>query len=161
MTEATSAMSMGTALKTKGKTRRFMRNFPGFVYILIVYVLVGLLVPDTRAILFTVFGSYSLTTVEILYLLGTFTAMAELLRVSKPGIDNTIEALFMLGVGIVYLFLLMLGALRIPGFGIFGNTEFLMLTMISAFQVIMAFIINARTLKRTFDTSSAINDSDV
>ena len=67
----------------------------------------------------------------------------------------------MLGVGIVYLFLLMLGALRIPGFGIFGNTEFLMLTMISAFQVIMAFIINARTLKRTFDTSSAINDSDV
>ena len=36
-------------------------------------------------------------------------------------------------------------------FRIFDNTEFLVIVLLSVFQVILAFIINARTLKRTID----------
>ena len=152
---------MNAAAANKRKLRKHFKNIPGFAYVLFFFVLIGAFVPNMREILFTVFGSYSLTWVEVIYLIATFTAMGELLRVSKPGIDNTVEALIMLGIGIVYMLLFVFGAMGVPFLRIFSTTEFLMLVLISAFQIGMAFLINARTLKRTFDTSSAINDSDV
>jgi hypothetical protein len=161
MTDATEAIGMGTAAASKRRTRKVLKNIPGFAYVLLIFIMIGAFVPNMREILFTVFGSYSLTWVEVIYLIATFTAMGELLRVSKPGIDNTVEALVMLGIGIVFLLLFVFGAMGVPLLGMFSTTEFLMLVLISGFQIGMAFLINARTLKRTFDTSAAHNDSDV
>ncbi len=161
MTDTASTVGMTTATGTvrRRKSGKILKNIPGFAYVLVVFILIAAFVPNMRDILFS-FGSYALSWVEVVYLVATFTAMGELLRVSKPGIDNTVEALVMLAVGIVLLLLFVFGAMGVPFLGIFSTTEFLMLVLISAFQIGMAFLINARTLKRTFDTSSAINDSD-
>jgi hypothetical protein len=40
-------------------------------------------------------GEYHLSWVEILMVGGAMMAMAEQLRVSHPGVDNTIEAILM------------------------------------------------------------------
>ena len=117
--------------RRRGIARKVATWVTGFAYILILYVIIELTVSNVRNILFD-FGGYSLTWVEVMYLLATFVAMGELLRVSKPGIDNTREALAMLAVGIIYLVLFVLGAAGVGGFSIFSNTEFLMLMFISA-----------------------------
>jgi hypothetical protein len=76
-------------------------------------------------------------------------AIAEQLRVSHPGIDNTIEAILMVAVATIQVLLFALGAAGVWPLGIFNNTEFLMLTVISAAQSVVAILINARTLRRT------------
>jgi len=76
-------------------------------------------------------------------------AMAEQLRVSHPGIDNTIEAILMAAIAGVQVLLFALAAADVRPLGIFNNTEFLMLTLISMTQAIVAILINARTLRRT------------
>ena len=126
---------------------RFCNHLPWFTYLLLVYVVGQLLVEDPRSILFDV-GGYQLTWVEVLYLLATMAAMVELLKVSHPGINNTNDALLMMGAAMVYLVLFILGTASVVGFGVFNNTEFFMLLFISWVQVIMGFTINGRTLKR-------------
>lgn len=138
--------------RDKNQVGRFFAAFPLFAYLLVVFVVLQLTVPDMRANLFHI-GKYELTPVELLYISTIIIAMAELLRVSKPGVDNTQEAIFMLLVWIVYLVLFVLGATGMLGLGIFSNTEFVVLTVTSLTQVIVAFLINARTLKRTIDYS--------
>jgi hypothetical protein len=76
-------------------------------------------------------------------------AMAEQLRVSNPGVDNTIEALLMGAIAGVQVLLFALGTAGVKPLAIFNNTEFLMLTLISLTQAIVAVLINARTLRRT------------
>ena len=76
-------------------------------------------------------------------------AMAEQLRVSHPGIDNTIEAILMAAIAGAQVLLFALGAAGVTNLSIFNNTEFLMLTLISMTQAIVAILINARTLRRT------------
>ena len=49
----------------------------------------------------------------------------------------------------VQVLLFALGAAGVKDLGIFNNTEFLMLTLISMTQAIVAILINARTLRRT------------
>ncbi len=51
--------------------------------------------------------------------------------------------------GVVQVLLFALGAAGVRYLGIFNNTEFLMLTLISMTQAIVAILINARTLRRT------------
>ena len=75
--------------------------------------------------------------------------MAEQLRVSHPGVDNTIEAILMGAIASVQVLLFALGAAGVRPLAIFNNTEFLMLTVISMTQAIVAILINARTLRRT------------
>ncbi|MFP4171413.1 MAG: hypothetical protein ACLFV4_00725 [Candidatus Hydrogenedentota bacterium] len=120
---------------------------PWFTYLFLLYIILQVTVSDMRAVFLSV-GTYQLSWIEVLYLLATIVAMAELLKVSKPGINNTNEALFMLAVALVYLVVFVLGTAGINGFGIFNNTEFLMLLIISFTQVVMGFTINGRTLKR-------------
>jgi hypothetical protein len=148
-----SSIPASAAIRKPAYSRAVRRTFyiiPLFTFLLLFYVVIELSVENVRSVIFTV-GSYSLTWVEIIYLCATVMAMAELLRVSKPGIDNTKEALFMGGIWVVYLVLFLLGATRIEMLRIFNNTEFLILTLIGLSQVILAFMINARTLKRTID----------
>ena len=80
---------------------------------------------------------------------AAMVAMAEQLRVSHPGIDNTIEAIMMVAIAAAQVLLFALGAAGVGVLGIFNNTEFLMLTLISATQAVVAILINARTLRRT------------
>ena len=77
-------------------------------------------------------------------------AIAEQLKVSHPGIDNTIEAILMAAIAGVQL-LFALGAAGVAALGIFNNTEFLLLTLISMTQAVIGIWINARTMRRSID----------
>ena len=52
-------------------------------------------------------------------------------------------------VAALQVLLFALAAAGVRNLGIFNNTEFLMLTLISMTQAIVAILINARTLRRT------------
>ncbi len=153
------AGAAGTTVVTRTRRQKtknileYLGVVPWFTYLFVLYIVVQLAVTDMRGIFFSV-GTYQLSWVEVMYLMATMVAMAELLKVSKPGINNTTEALFMLAVGLVYLVAFLLGTVGTRGFGVFNNTEFLMLLVISWTQVVMGFTINGRTLKRAIGYAS-------
>jgi hypothetical protein len=124
------------------------RYIPGFLYILTLFIAGKFIFPDPRAVLIQ-WGEYHLSWVEVLMVGAAMMAMAEQLRVSSPGVDNTIDALLMGAMAGVQVLLFALGAAGVKPLAIFNNTEFLMLTLISLTQAIVAVLINARTLRRT------------
>ena len=124
------------------------RFIPLFLFIVILFILGHWTFSDPRHVLFTL-GSYSLSWIEVLLLISTVVALVEQMKVSHPGIDNTLEALTMLGMGVVQLVFLVLGAASVVGFKMFNTTEFLELTFISLAAAVVAILINARTLRRT------------
>jgi hypothetical protein len=121
---------------------------PGFLYILVLYVAGKFIFSDPRATLIQ-WGEYQLSWVEVLMVGAAMMAIAEQLRVSHPGIDNTVEAILMAALAAIQVLLFALGAADVTALGIFNNTEFLMLTLISITQAVVAILINARTLRRT------------
>jgi hypothetical protein len=131
-------------------TRRagLLRYTPGFLYILALFVAGRFVFADPRAILIQ-WGEYHLSWVEVLMVGAAMMAMAEQVRVSTPGLDNTIEALLMGAIAGVQVVLFALATAGVKPLAIFNNTEFLMLTLISLTQAIVAVLINARTLRRT------------
>ena len=131
-------------------TRRIspLKYVPGFLYILILFIAGKFIFADPRATLVQ-WGEYQLSWVEVLMVGAAMMAMAEQLRVSHPGVDNTIEAIMMGAVAGVQILLFALGAAGVRPLTIFNNTEFLMLTAISMTQAVVAILINARTLRRT------------
>ena len=131
-----------------------LRFVPGFLYILALYLLGKFMFPDPRATLIQ-WSEYQLTWVEVLMVGAAMMAIAEQLRVSHPGIDNTIEAILMVAVAAIQVLLFALGAAGVWALGIFNNTEFLMLTVISVAQSVVAILINARTLRRTIGVSDS------
>ena len=133
------------------RKRRAHSYIPAFVYLLILYVIGNLVFSDPRAVLFDIYG-YKLAWVEVLLLLAAIVAMAEQLKVAKPGVDNTIDAILMLVIAIVQIVLFALDAAKVGRLGIFNNTEFLMLTIINIAQTCVAFLINAATLRRSIAT---------
>lgn len=126
----------------------FFKYVPAFLYIVILYVVGKTVIHDPRAA-FVTWGAYSLSWIEVLYLAATVVAIFEQLKVSHPGIDNTVEALFMVGMGVVQLVLFVLGTNKGGIFSMFANTEFLVLTLVSLAAAVIAILINARTLRRT------------
>jgi hypothetical protein len=125
-----------------------LKYTPGFLYILALFIVGKFIFPDPRATLIE-WGQYHLSWVEVLMVVAAMMAMAEQLRVSYPGIDNTIEAILMGAVAGIQVLLFALGATGVEPLAIFNNTEFLMLTLISMTQAVVALLINARTLRRT------------
>jgi hypothetical protein len=125
-----------------------LKYTPGFLYVLVFFIVGKLIFADPRATLVQ-WGEYNLSWVEVLLVGAAMMAMAEQLRVSHPGVDNTIEAIFMGAIASVQVLLFALGAAGVRPLAIFNNTEFLMLTVISMTQAIVAILINARTLRRT------------
>lgn len=132
--------------------RHALRYVPAFLYVLVVYTLIKAIGIDMRTVLFRL-GGYALTWVELLQLAASLVAMAELLKVSHPGENNTQEAIGMAAIWVVYLVLFVLGAASVQmgpiRLSVYSSTEFLMLIFVSGFQVIAGFIINARTLQRS------------
>jgi hypothetical protein len=138
-----------TAAYLHGKPRSGpLKYTPGFLYILALFVAGKFIFPDPRATLIE-WGQYHLSWVEVLMVGAAMMAMAEQLRVSHPGVDNTIEAILMGAIAGIQVLLFALGAAGVKPLAIFNNTEFLMLTLISMTQAIVAILINARTLRRT------------
>jgi len=132
-----------------------LKYTPGFLYILALFIAGRFIFADPRAVLIQ-WGEYHLSWVEVLMVGAAITAMAEQLRVSHPGVDNTIEAMFMGAVAGVQVLLFALAAADVKPLGIFNNTEFLMLTLISMTQAIVAVLINARTLRRTIGVGGSV-----
>jgi hypothetical protein len=125
-----------------------LKYTPGFLYVLVFFIVGKLIFADPRATLVH-WGEYNLSWVEVLLVGAAMMAMAEQLRVSHPGVDNTIEAILMGAIASIQVLLFALGAAGVRPLAIFNNTEFLMLTVISMTQAIVAILINARTLRRT------------
>ena len=125
-----------------------LKYTPGFLYILVLFIAGKFIFADPRATLVQ-WGEYHLSWVEVLMVGAAMMAMAEQLRVSHPGVDNTIEAILMGAIAGVQVLLFALGAAGVMPLAIFNNTEFLMLTLISMTQAVVAILINARTLRRS------------
>ena len=125
---------------------------PGFVYILIIYIVGKYVFADPRAPLFNVLG-YQLSWVEVLMTAAAIMAMAEQIKVAKPGLNNTTEVLLMGLIAIIQIVLFALGAAQVPALALFNNTEFLLLTLINIAQTAVAYQINAATLMRTISSS--------
>jgi hypothetical protein len=125
---------------------------PGFVYILTLYIIGKFVFSDPRATLFDILG-YRLSWVEVLLLAAAIVAMAEQIKVAKPGINNTTEILLMGAIAIIQVLLFALGAAKVQVLGIFDNTEFLLLTLINLAQTAVAYQINSATLMRTISSS--------
>jgi hypothetical protein len=105
-------------------------------------------------------GQYQLSWVEVLLVGAAMMSMAEQLRVSHPGIDNTIEAILMAAIAAVQVLLFALGAAGVRPLRIFNNTEFLMLTLISMTQAVVAILINARTCDGRSASATAANGAE-
>ena len=120
---------------------------PGFAYILALFVIGALVLPDPRATLIEV-GPFKLSWVEIILLLSAVIASAEILKVSVPGVDNTGEVIAM-GMVAVIQFGLVIASLYDETFVIFKTTESLMMLVINGVQTYVAFRINSRSLVRT------------
>ena len=141
--------SSATAAHLRGTQRANpLKYIPGFFYVLVFFIVGKLAFADPRATLVH-WGEYHLSWVEVLLVGAAMMAMAEQLRVSHAGIDNTIEAILMGAIAGVQVLLFALGAAGVRPLAIFNNTEFLMLTVISMTQAVVAILINARTLRRT------------
>jgi hypothetical protein len=125
-----------------------LKYVPGFVYVLILFIVGKFIFADPRATLVQ-WHEYNLSWVEVLLVGAAMMAMVEQLRVSHPGVDNTIEAILMGAIAGMQILLFALGAAGVRPLALFNNTEFLMLTLISMTQAVVAILINARTLRRT------------
>jgi hypothetical protein len=129
-----------------------LRFVPGFVYILLLYIIGRFIFSDPRASLFDILG-YRLSWVEVLLVAAAIVAMAEQVKVAKPGINNTTEVLLMGATAIIQILLFALGAAKVEALGIFNNTEFFLLTLINVAQTAVAYQINSATLMRTISSS--------
>ena len=135
------------------KRRGAFSLVPGFFYILILYIIGNYVFTDPRATLFDILG-YKLSWVEVLITTAAIMAMAEQIKVAKPGINNTTEVLLMGLIAIIQILLFALGAAKVPALAMFNNTEFLLLTLINLAQTAVAYQINSATLMRTISSSS-------
>jgi hypothetical protein len=142
------ASSASAAILQPTRRTGSLKYTPGFLYILALFVAGRFVFADPRAILIQ-WGEYHLSWVEVLMVGAAMMAMVEQLRVSTPGVDNTIEALLIGAIAGVQVLLFALGTAGVKSLTIFNNTEFLMLSLISLTQAIVAALINARTLRRT------------
>jgi hypothetical protein len=132
--------------------RTFLGYIPGFFYILVLFIIGKLVFSDARATLFDI-GGFRLAWVEVLLLAAAIMAMAEQIKVAKPGINNTFEVLMMGVIAIVQIVLFALAAAKVRALAMFDNTEFLLLTLINVAQTAVAYQINAATLMRTISSS--------
>jgi hypothetical protein len=144
MTEHTDA-----AVRKRGSAASLV---PGFLFILILYIIGAYIIRDPHAPLWGVLG-YKLSWVEVLMAAAAIMAMAEQIKVAKSGSNNTSEVLLMGLIAIAQVLLFALAAARVPGLAIFNTTEFLLLTIINLAQTAVAYQINAATLMRTISST--------
>lgn len=132
----------------RGKSQGgILRYIPYFLFILILYVIVKAMNINLHTTVGN--GTWAISWGEVFLILCAILALAEQMKVSHPGIDNTAEALTQVGMGVIQLVLFVLGVAQVAGFSIFNDASFLVQTLISLSASIVAVMINARTLRRT------------
>jgi hypothetical protein len=131
-----------------GQRRGLLRYIPGIAYILALYLAGTYFFPDARATL-AEWRGYRISWSEFLLLAAAMMALADQLRVSHPGIDNTVEAILMAALAAAMVLLFALAAAGVGGLGLFNSADFLLLTLIGLTQAVVAILINARTLRRS------------
>jgi hypothetical protein len=141
-----SARSASSAPASQG--RGILRYIPGLAYVLALYLAGTYFFPDARAPLLQWRG-YGISWIELTLVAAAIAALADQLRVSHPGIDNTVEAILMAAMAAAMVLLFALGAAGVGRLGIFNSAEFLLLTLIGLTQAVVAILINARTLRRS------------
>ena len=103
------ALAGTTAAHLQGPRRANpLKYTPGFLYILVFFIIGKLVFADPRATLVQ-WGEYNLSWIEVLLVGAAMMAMAEQLRVSHPGVDNTIEAILMGAIASLQVLLFALG----------------------------------------------------
>jgi hypothetical protein len=142
--------SLASSVVRRSTRRSPFKYVPGFLYILVLYVAGSFLVPDPRTT-WELGDGYRLSWDEVLMVAAAIMAIAEQLKVSHPGVDNTTEAILMAAIAGVQVLLFALGAAGVAALGIFNNTEFLLLTLISMIQAVIGILINGRTMRRSID----------
>jgi hypothetical protein len=80
-------------------------------------------------------------------------ARAAAARATAACLGLDVEAILMAAIAAVQVLLFALGAAGVRPLGIFNNTEFVMLTLISMTQAVIGVLINARTLRRSIDVT--------
>jgi hypothetical protein len=135
-------------------TLRALLWVPMFGYAVLLYTLASFTVGDLSTTFFSI-GSYSFTYIELIWELAALAGVAEILRVSHPGEDNTNEAMRAVVVAGIQVVLLTISiTLKFAGTGeflwLFNSGNFVMLLVISVAQSYAAVKVNARTLKRSF-----------
>jgi hypothetical protein len=133
------------------RRRSVLRYIPGFIFILVLFVIGHLVFADPRATVFDI-GGYRLAWVEVLIAAAAIVAMVEQMKVSDPGVNNISEVLLMGAVAVLQIVLFALAAAGVQQLAMFNNTEFLLLTIINLAQTVVAFQINAATLMRTISS---------
>jgi hypothetical protein len=93
-------------------------------------------------------GTFKLTVLDILYSLAFVVAIAEFLRVTHPGVDNSTEVNTMYIISVVYFGLFLVGLTGGGVFEIFNRTEFLVLLFFAVAQALIASKLNSRTATR-------------
>ena len=133
------------------RRRSVLRYIPGFIFILVLFVIGHVVFADPRATVFDIAG-YRLAWVEVLIAAAAIVAMAEQMKVSDPGVNNISEVLLMGAIAVLQIVLFALAAAGVQQLAMFNNTEFLLLTIINLAQTVVAFQINAATLMRTISS---------
>jgi hypothetical protein len=109
MAEQTHEHENTAELKFKGShLGGAFRYIPLFLFVLILYLIGYPIFSDPRHAVAV--GHYGLSWVEVLLVIATVLSLVEQMKVSHPGIDNTLEALGMVGMGVLQLILFVLGA---------------------------------------------------
>jgi hypothetical protein len=124
-----------------------LHYIPYFLFLLVLYVVVKAMNIDMHATVGS--GTWAISWGEVFLILAAVLALAEQMKVSHPGIDNTGEALAQVAMGVIQLVLFVLGVAGVVGFHWFNDASFLVQTVISLAASIVAVMINARTLRRT------------
>src|SRR5215475_13818904 len=114
--------SSATAAYLRGVPRSGpLKYTPGFLCLLLLFIAGKFDFADPRATLVH-WGEYHLSWVEVLMVGAAMMAMAEQLRVSHPGVDNTIEAILMGAIAGLQVLLFALGAAGVKLFNNINNT---------------------------------------
>jgi hypothetical protein len=80
------------------------------------------IIPDARATLFDIWG-YQFSWVEVLLFTAAIVAMAEQVKVAKPGINNTAEVFLIGTIAVIQLLLFALAAAKVLVLGIAAHTH--------------------------------------
>ena len=126
----------------------FLTYIPGFFWIVLVYAVGYYLIKDPRAE-FVAFGPVKLSWLELVLFLTAIIACSEILKVSKPGIDNSGEVALMGLMAFVQGILIAVSFYE-PKLAVFKTTESMELLVINVVQTLVAYYVNSRSLQRTF-----------
>jgi hypothetical protein len=121
---------------------------PGFFYVLALYIASAYVIADPNAVQFSI-GPYHVTWNHVIFLIAFIVVMAEIFRVSKPGVDNSGEVYAMTAFAALQLFFIALAVAYPDALFFMRSTENLILMVMNAIQAFVALRINARSLVRT------------